>query len=237
MLDVSKGIVSALARSCSDDPGRYALGGILVEERANGAGSMTATNGAVLCQVDIPRAVAPADRPTLPAYKSAPNGAMRAILDGDTFARAVGDAAKACAKGKPSLRLPVLIMGETVSTVVGSDLDKTECKTIPNIEGTYPNYYDVMRSGRCIAEVSLDAAELRRALAVVEAMHADNPKGAMFTLRFFGEKHALRLDSQCGAATFRGLVMPCNVPSFPKTTPATRGAVTMKAKGKVEAKQ
>jgi hypothetical protein len=237
MLDVNKEVVSALARSCSEDRGRYALGGILVEEREKGAGSMTATNGAVLVQVDFGATVKPVDRPALPEYKSAPNGASRAILDGGELARAVGEASKACDKKTPALRRPVLIMGENVSTVVGSDRIKTECKTVPNMEGTYPNYYDVMRSGRCIAEVTLDAAELRRALSVVEAMHADNPKGAMFTLRFFGEKHALRLDSQCGAATFRGLVMPCNLPAFPKTTPATRGAVTMKAKGKVEEKK
>lgn len=206
MFSVDPKIVKAVCACASSDPKRYALSAVKVECLGDGKARMTATDGKQLVEVTF-RHFDPKDFPSeIDAVKSAKNGAKSALVPAAELARTVGKSKAAKRGSVPVLTMPVLVMGDAESTVIGTDLASTSADAIRNTEGSFPNTAKdaggIWPEGEPIATVKLNPELLARLCAAALSLNPD-ARHPLMEISIYPDKVNKTLDSEGKESEFK----------------------------------
>lgn len=212
MMHVDPKIVKAVANCASSQPSRYALTGVLCEDHGDGKGRMVGSDGKILCRVDF-KHHSPDDFPKeIPPVKAAPNGSKKAILPAKALAKVVSGANVSGKKGIPVTQKPVLIMGEHISTVVGTDLERHSSDWLTPVEGSYPAYEDVVPRKKDAdgASVSFNPELM---IKLCQAAIAINPRTPVMRVQLHGKLKAATVwcKAHDGSVEMNALIMPLTI--------------------------
>lgn len=136
----------------------------------------TATDGRRLIRLTGHCEYAAEDYPTFPALASAPNGASSAVVPAADWKKAFADIGKIKSHVKPLLRSVACVIGETQTTLAGTDLDRIAFYQPRNMDGRFPDVNLVLPpQAEALAVVSVDPFLLGDLLLTIAKMtSADN---------------------------------------------------------------
>lgn len=192
---------AVVARAASTDETRYILNGVYLEETEKGM-KATATDGKMLATVeDESIGFTALDYPANVIPATAPNGAKTAIVPTDVFVSAF--------KGLPGRksRLPVLqnvavTMGATETTLGTTDLATPIVRTARNIEGTFPNYKQIIPKKSTFA-IKFDPKLLGVALKIAQDFELTG-----VDMEFTDNKSPVKITGKRNGQTLTVVVMP-----------------------------
>ncbi len=132
---------AVVVKAASDDETRYIIQSVLIEETEKGIRTV-ATDGRMLAMVEDDNTLDVKEFPENVIPAGAPNGATSAIVP----VQAIKDAVKGLPKKTtlPVLQNVLIVLGKDQTTLGTTDLETPKVITAKNIEGTYPNYNQVI---------------------------------------------------------------------------------------------
>ena len=156
----------AVIGAASTDPTRYILNGVLFEETKKGLRAV-ATDGWLLAMVESETELKETDFPEIEALKNAPNTAKGAIINVDGLKQAAKGVAKK--SRTPVLREIAVKMAETNSILASTTLENHTVVTPRNIEGTFPNYQQVIpKDESATLKIKFNPRLLGKAIEIAE---------------------------------------------------------------------
>jgi hypothetical protein len=192
--------------------GKFALSGVMVVEKPDGGYEVVATDSKYM---GIVEGVGenPDTFPGVPGLRSAPNGAMAALVPAGTFAEAC-KLVPTKVRHKPVLGHLAVVMAPNQTTMAATDLDKARTVTTRNVDGKFPASGELAKDlakKPVWASVALSATRLRELLAVAEKF-ADPDSGSepRVVLDVRGQDDMVTLTVKNKAQKFTGYLAPMN---------------------------
>lgn len=191
----------AVKAAASNDPTRYVLNGVHVEEIEGNKVRAVATDGRILA-VTEGTAGEPDDFPRVPAIDHAPNGKTAAIIPTDAINKAI----RSIPKGKRTLaviKTAALVMGESAATFVTTDLETATPVTSRVIDGQFPNWRQCMPKTAPVVRSTVSPAYLRAVADMVEKFGADSVEVSLWD-----SVNPVRFRANNGGDILRVVLMP-----------------------------
>ena len=176
----------------STDETRYILNGVLMTETETGLRAV-ATDGKRLAVVESTGGMVAEDFPNVPGMDTAPNTAKSAIVPSECIDKVRRSLPK---KNKlPVLGTALVKLGESQSTLCTTDLSNASVVPTRNIEGTFPNWEQVLPKEEPKFRIGVNPALLRELLEVAES---NSRKGVAVCMEFWSENEPMRVCTDNG---------------------------------------
>ena len=201
---------AAIARAAARESTRYAINGVLVEERDEGRTSRAvATDGHMMAIMEAPNEAGEFP-PIFPS--DTPNGRMASVIPLDKYTGAFKKAPRGrLTRVKPILACVAVQPSDKVTTLGSTDLEGKTVDVCNNPEATFPPYQDLVPTSTPVFRYMVNPDQLITLAEMAKGVATDYQPGVV--LEFWSQTKPMVLRSQEDAAKFIGIVMPLNMPN------------------------
>ena len=219
--------LASLSAICADGETRFsATNGVRLERHGEDGPCAVptyraiATDGRCLAIVDGPSTAPPDAFPSIAALDSAPNGATSAVIDRKDWVAAFKAIPKLpralnSSEKRDMLSSLAVTMGDKVTTLAATNLERSSVVQPANLEGRFPPYAQVVPSDSDgngpVLKIDVDPQLLAELLTVAAAFTGEESRRV--TLTFYGPKKPFKLSHKNPETQqeFTGVIVPLSI--------------------------
>jgi hypothetical protein len=215
--------LKGLSKLASTDQTRYMLNGVSVVPVTDKRASFTVTDGHQLLSITQTRDAPTEDFPSVPGFTNGePDKAV--IIPDDAWPGMFAGMPKR-SRTLPILQNVAMVAAENGVTVATTDLQAGAVTTIKTIDGTFPNFEQVLSRESGKVTVFFNVHLLKRVFSVLSDLMKDGGRAGLVRLDLYDELRPVRvsaLDHNTGLH-YAAAIMPMrgDVAEIPLTAPTT----------------
>ena len=197
--------LSKMATLTAKESTKFALTGVNLTVRGDGTYKVAASDSKIGGIIEGKARHNPDDFPV--ATDHLPKGKGQAMISAKDWKVGIGKPLSGrLAEAKPVIGETAVVIGDTVATFVGTDLERTETHQARTLEGRFPPIDEVVPKGKPAMAVKIDPEMLVKLLKVAQDIRPDGQ--AFVTLEIFRPDRPLVVRVENEHQNFTGLIMP-----------------------------